>query len=79
MRYASRNTDYLPQAFYNIKADLPSPPKPPLHPGTKEPIKPEDLEVIFPKGFIRQEGVTTREVPIPKPVLEAYSVFRPTP
>ncbi|MCX6570335.1 MAG: TrpB-like pyridoxal phosphate-dependent enzyme [Candidatus Aminicenantes bacterium] len=79
MRYASRNTDYLPKAFYNIKADLPSPPKPPLHPGTKEPIKPEDLEVIFPKGFIRQEGVTAREVPIPGPVLEAYSVFRPTP
>ncbi len=79
MRCASRNTDYLPKAFYNIKADLPSPPKPPLHPGTKEPIKPEDLEVIFPKGFIRQEGMTAREVPIPGPVLEAYSVFRPTP
>jgi tryptophan synthase beta chain len=79
MRFASRKTDYLPKAFYNIKADLPSPPKPPLHPGTKEPIKPEDLEVIFPKGFIRQEGVTTREVAIPGPVLEAYSVFRPTP
>ena len=79
MRYASRNTDYLPKAFYNIKADLPSPPKPPLHPGTKQPIKPEDLEVIFPKGFIRQEGGTAREVPIPGPVLEAYSVFRPTP
>ena len=79
MRYASRKSDYLPKAFYNIKADLPSPPKPPLHPGTKEPIKPEDLEVIFPKGFIRQEGETAREVPIPGPVLEAYSVFRPTP
>ena len=79
MRFASRKTEYLPKAFYNIKADLPSLPKPPLHPGTKEPIKPEDLEVIFPKGFIRQEGVTAREVPIPGPVLEAYSVFRPTP
>ncbi|MCX6567863.1 MAG: TrpB-like pyridoxal phosphate-dependent enzyme [Candidatus Aminicenantes bacterium] len=79
MRCASRNPEYMPKAFYNIKADLPSPPKPPLHPATKEPIKPEDLEVIFPKGFIRQEGVTAREVPIPGPVLEAYSVFRPTP
>ena len=79
MRFASRKADYLPKAFYNIKADLPSPPKPPLHPGTKDPIKPEDLEVIFPKGFIRQEGVTAREVPIPDPVLEAYSIFRPTP
>jgi len=79
MRYASRNSDYLPKNFYNIKADLPSPPRPPLHPGTKEPLKPEDLEIIFPKGFIRQEGATEREVPIPAPVLEAYSVFRPTP
>jgi tryptophan synthase beta chain len=79
MRFASRKQDFLPHSFYNIKADLPSPPKPPLHPGTKEPLKPEDLEAIFPKSFIRQEGVTDREVPIPGPVLEAYSVFRPTP
>ncbi len=79
MRFASRKPDLLPRAFYNIKADLPVPPRPPLHPGTKEPLKPEDLEPIFPKGFIRQEGATHREVPIPEPVLEAYSVFRPTP
>jgi tryptophan synthase beta chain len=79
MRFASRKEEFLPRAFYNIKADLPSPPKPPLHPGTREPLKPEDLEPIFPKSFIRQEGAAEREVPIPGPVLEAYSVFRPTP
>ncbi len=79
MRFASRDQEFLPRAFYNIKADLPTPPKPPLHPGSKEPLKPEDLEIIFPKSFIRQEGVTDRYVPIPGPVLEAYSVFRPTP
>ena len=79
MRFASRKPEFLPRAFYNIKADLPVPPKPPLHPGTKEPLKPEDLEPIFPKSFIRQEGAASREVPIPGPVLEAYSVFRPTP
>jgi len=79
MRYASRKDEFLPRAFYNIKADLPEPPRPPLHPGTKEPLKPEDLEAIFPKSFIRQEGETAREVPIPEPVLEAYSAFRPTP
>jgi tryptophan synthase beta chain len=79
MRFASRKEEFLPRAFYNIKADLPSPPKPPLHPGTREPLKPEDLAPIFPKSFIRQEGATEREVPIPGPVLEAYSVFRPTP
>jgi tryptophan synthase beta chain len=79
MRFASRRTEHLPTSFYNIKADLPEPPKPPLHPATRQPLKPEDLEVIFPKGFIRQEGATHREVPIPDQVLEAYSVFRPTP
>jgi tryptophan synthase beta chain len=79
MRYASRKDEYLPRAFYNIKADLPEQPKPPLHPGTKQPLKPEDLEPIFPRSFIRQEGETAREVPIPGPVLEAYAAFRPTP
>ena len=79
MRFASRKDDYLPRAFYNIKADLPEPPKPPLHPGTKEPLEPEDLEPIFPKSFIRQEGETARDVPIPGLVLEAYAAFRPTP
>jgi tryptophan synthase beta chain len=79
MRFASRKTEYLPTHFYNIKPDLPEQPPPPLHPATREPLKPEDLEVIFPKGFIRQEGSTHREVPIPDEVLEAYSVFRPTP
>ncbi|MBP1661370.1 MAG: trpB 1, partial [Candidatus Aminicenantes bacterium] len=79
MRFASRKKDFLPRSFYNLKADLPAPPKPPLHPGTNQPLKPEDLEAIFPKSFIRQEGATDREVPIPEPVLEAFAVFRPTP
>jgi tryptophan synthase beta chain len=79
MRFASRNPEYLPKAYYNIKADLPELPPPPLHPVTKEPLKPEDLEPLFPKEFIRHEASLDREVPIPEPVLEAYSVFRPTP
>jgi len=79
MRYASRKDEFLPRAFYNIKADLPEPPQPPLHPGTREPLKPADIEAIFPGSFILQEGVTAREVPIPGPVLEAFSAFRPTP
>ncbi len=79
MRFASRNPEYLPKSFYNIKADLAEPPQPPLHPATREPLNPSDLEVIFPKGFIDQEITTLRFVPIPDEVLEAYSVFRPTP
>ena len=68
MRFASRKPEFLPKNFYNIKADLPEPPRPPLHPATREPLRPEDLEVIFPKGFIRQEGSLDHEIPIPDEV-----------
>ncbi len=78
-RYASRKEDFLPKNFYNIKADLEDLPKPPLNPQTKEPLNPEDLAPIFPMGFIRQEGSMERYIPIPEKVLEAYSVYRPTP
>ncbi|MBN2408863.1 MAG: TrpB-like pyridoxal phosphate-dependent enzyme [Candidatus Aminicenantes bacterium] len=78
-RFSSRRTDDLPKAFYNIKADLAELPKPPLHPGTKEPLKPEELEPIFPKGLIAQETAMKRDIPIPPEVLEAFSVYRPTP
>ena len=78
-RFASRKETYLPNKFYNLKADLNDLPKPPLNPKTKEPLKPEDLAPIFPEEFIRQEGSLERFIPIPKKVQEAYSVYRPTP
>jgi tryptophan synthase beta chain len=78
-RYASRCADYVPSYFYNLKADLPDLPQPPLHPATREPLHPSELEPIFPKAFIQQEISTERFLPIPGPVLEAFSVYRPTP
>jgi len=78
-RYASRKSDFLPSKFYNIKADLSELPKPPLNPKTKEPLNPEELEPLFPKGLIEQEGTLERYIPIPEKVLEAFSVYRPTP
>ena len=78
-RFDSRKHDYIPTHFYNIKADLKELPKPPLHPGTKEPLQPEDLAPLFPMGLIRQEGSQERFLPIPSKVLDALSVFRPTP
>jgi len=78
-RFASRNPEDLPESFYNIKADLPEPPKPPLHPGTKAPLKPEDLEPVFPKSFIAQEIAAERFIPVPDAVREAFSIYRPTP
>ena len=51
--------------FYNIKADLPELPKPPLNPRTQEPFNPSDLEAIFSKGFIRQEDRLSGRSPSP--------------
>jgi len=67
----------LPHAWYNIVPDLPESLPPPLKPdGT--PVKPEDLEAIFPKEIVRQEVSTERFIPIPEEVLEAYRLWRPT-
>jgi len=69
----------LPKFWYNIAADLPAPPPPVLHPGTKQPVTPADLEVIFPMSLIAQEVSTEREIEIPKPVRDIYRQWRPTP
>ncbi len=79
MRFASRKSDYLSTHFYNLKADLNELPLPPLNPGTQAPLKPEELEVIFPKGFIQHETSSERFIPIPEKIREAYALFRPTP
>jgi len=78
-RYASRNLDYLPQHFYNLKADLKELPPPPLNPASGQPLKPEELEPVFPKGFIAQEISFERYISIPEEVREIYATFRPTP
>ncbi|HSM38658.1 MAG TPA: TrpB-like pyridoxal phosphate-dependent enzyme [Candidatus Limnocylindrales bacterium] len=69
----------LPTHYYNIAADLPEPPPPPLHPGTREPIGPEALAPLFPMELIKQEVSTDRLIPIPEPVRDAYRAFRPSP
>ena len=71
--------DRIPRAWYNIAADLPAPPPPPLHPATHEPIGPADLAPLFAMGLILQEVSTDREVEIPDPVREAYALYRPSP
>ena len=69
----------LPQTWYNLVPDLPEAPPPPLHPGTGKPIGPDDLAPLFPMGLIRQEVSTDSTIPIPPEVLEALSLYRPTP
>jgi tryptophan synthase beta chain len=69
----------LPKQWYNVAADLPSMPPPPLHPGTGQPVGPDDLSPIFPMGLIMQEVSQDRWIPIPDPVRDIYSMWRPTP
>jgi len=69
----------LPTTWYNIVADMPNKPLPPLHPGTREPVGPSDLAPLFPMALIQQEMSQERYIPIPEPVLDAYRMYRSTP
>ena len=69
----------MPRFWYNIAADLPSPPPPVLHPGTQQPIGPADLAPLFPMALIAQEVSTEREIEIPEPVREVFKLWRPAP
>jgi tryptophan synthase beta chain len=69
----------LPRRWYNLAADLPAPPPPVLHPGTKQPVGPQDLAPLFPMALIAQEVATEREIDIPEPVREIYRQWRPSP
>ncbi|MEX0774970.1 MAG: TrpB-like pyridoxal phosphate-dependent enzyme [Phycisphaeraceae bacterium] len=69
----------IPQAWYNVAADLPWPIPPHLHPATGKPVTPDDMAPIFPPALIAQEVSTQRWIEIPDPVREALSLWRPTP
>ncbi len=69
----------MPTAWYNIVPDLPAPPPPPLHPGTHEPIGPDDLAPLFPMDLIMQEVSQDQYVDIPGEVLDVYRLWRATP
>jgi tryptophan synthase beta chain len=69
----------IPKAWYNIVADLPTPPPPVLHPGTGQPVGPDDLAPLFPMALIMQEVSAERYIDIPEPVRDAYRIYRPTP
>ena len=69
----------IPTHFYNIVADLPAPPAPPLHPSTRQPIGPEALAPLFPLELIKQEVSTERYIEIPDEVRDIYRLYRPSP
>lgn len=69
----------IPRAWYNIMADMPTLPPPGLNPQTKEPLRPQDLEAIFPPALIEQEMTQKRWIEIPDEVRELYRLWRPSP
>jgi len=69
----------MPTKWYNIVADLTNKPLPMLHPGTKQPLKPEEMEGLFAKGLVEQEFTKERYVDIPDEVRDLYRIYRPTP
>jgi tryptophan synthase beta chain len=73
------STDAIPTAWFNALPRLPEPMQPPLHPGTKEPVGPDDLAPLFPMALIEQEMTGAPEVDIPGQVLDVYRLWRPTP
>src|ERR1700728_1888112 len=69
----------IPAQWYNVIPDLPAPPPPPLHPGTGQPVGPDDLAPLFPMELIRQEVTGDSYVDIPGEVIDVYTLWRPTP
>jgi tryptophan synthase beta chain len=69
----------IPKSWYNLAADLPKALPPVLHPGTKQPIGPADLEPLFPMELILQEVSAERYIDIPEPIRDVYRMWRPSP
>ena len=68
----------MPTSWYNILPDLPEPLPPVLHPGTGNPVTPDDLAPLFPMGLIMQEFSPEHYIEIPEEVQEIYRTWRPT-
>ncbi|WP_018232562.1 TrpB-like pyridoxal phosphate-dependent enzyme [Thioalkalivibrio thiocyanodenitrificans] len=68
----------IPTHWYNVMADMPSPPAPPLGPDGK-PVSPEMLGAIFPPGILEQEMSAERWIPIPDEIRQILCLWRPSP
>src|SRR4051795_1557855 len=71
--------DAIPSAWFNVLPVMPEPVQPPLHPGTREPIGPDDLAPLFPMGMIGQEVSAEPWIDVPGEVLDILRLWRPTP
>ncbi|HEY2724030.1 MAG TPA: TrpB-like pyridoxal phosphate-dependent enzyme [Pseudonocardiaceae bacterium] len=73
------SADKIPSAWFNVAPHLPKPLQPPLHPGTREPVGPDDLAPLFPGALIEQEMATAPWIDVPGEVLDILRLWRPTP
>lgn len=69
----------IPKQWYNIIPDMPGPLAPVIHPGTLQPVTPDDLLPLFPMGLIEQEVSPERWIDIPEEVRDIYRLWRPAP
>jgi tryptophan synthase beta chain len=69
----------IPTKWYNVQADLKTPLAPVLHPGTGQPIGPQDLAPLFPMELIKQEVSRERWIEIPDEIRNVYRLWRPAP
>ncbi len=70
----------IPTQWYNIQAEMVNKPKPPIHPATRQPMKPEDLYPIFAEELCKQELDQEHTwIDIPEEVRDKYKYYRSTP
>jgi len=69
----------IPSAWVNVLPSLPEPLDPPLHPATRSPLTPQDLQPLFPMELIEQEFSPKPEIDVPGEVMDIYRLWRATP
>lgn len=70
----------IPEAWYNVVAEMPNKPRPMLNPATKQSLTAEDLFPLFSEEASRQEMNTADTwIEIPEEVRDMYKIWRPTP
>jgi tryptophan synthase beta chain len=72
-------SDQVPEAWFNVIPHLKTPLDPPLHPGTRQPVGPDDLAPLFPMALIGQEVSAEPWIDVPGEVLDVLRLWRPTP
>ena len=72
-------SDQVPEAWFNVIPHLTTPLDPPLHPGTRQPVGPDDLAPLFPMALIGQEVSGEPWIDVPGEVLDVLRLWRPTP